>query len=91
MSPEPDAPNGAELTFRYDDSTAAAQVADAVRQEVDEIEGDRAAATVTRDGREVRVEVDADDLVALRAGLNTWGTLVEVAERAVEAGRPREQ
>ena len=91
MSPGPDAPHGAELTFRYDDSTAAALVADAVGQEVDEIAGDRTTATVTRDGPEVRVDIEADDLVALRAGLNTWGTLVKVAERAVEAGRPREQ
>jgi KEOPS complex subunit Pcc1 len=80
-------PHDADLTFRYDSSNAAALVADAVRQEVDEIEGDRTTATVRREGREVSVDIDADDLVALRAGLNTWETLVEVAERAVEAGR----
>ena len=77
----------ADLTFRYDSSDAAALVADAVRQEADEIEGDRTTATVRREGREVRVDIDADDLVALRAGLNTWETFAEVAERAVEAGR----
>jgi KEOPS complex subunit Pcc1 len=80
-------PHAADLTFRYDDGEAAALVADAVRQEVDEIEGDRTMATVHRADAAVRIEIAADDLVALRAGLNTWGTLVEVAERAVEAGR----
>jgi KEOPS complex subunit Pcc1 len=79
--------HSADLVFAYDDARAAALVADAVSQEVDEIEGDRTTAEVEREGREVRVDVDADDLVALRAGLNTWSTLVEVAERMVEAGR----
>ena len=80
-------PHDADLTFRYDSSDAAALVADAVRQEADEIEGDRTTATVRREGREVSVDIDADDLVALRAGLNAWETFAEVAERAVEAGR----
>jgi KEOPS complex subunit Pcc1 len=79
------APHGADLVFRYDDDRAAALVAAAVCQEVAEIAGDRTTAAVTRDGREVRVDVEADDLVALRAGLNTWSSLVEVAERAVRA------
>ncbi|PSQ33709.1 rpo operon protein [Halobacteriales archaeon QS_9_70_65] len=77
----------ADLTFRYDSGDAAALVADAVRQEADEIEGDRTTATVRREGREVSVDIDADDLVALRAGLKAWETFAEVAERAVEAGR----
>ena len=79
----------ADLVFRYDDPRAAALVAAAVSQEVAEIEGDRTTAAVSREGSEVRVDVDADDLVALRAGLNTWGSLVEVAERALEAGQRR--
>ena len=78
--------HAADLVFTYDDARAAALVVDAISQEVDEIEGDRTTATVERDGREVRVDIDADDLVALRAGLNTWSTLVQVAERMVAAG-----
>ena len=54
-----------------------------VRQELDEIEGDRTTASLGRDGTELTVHVDAADLVALRAGINTWSTLVEVAERVV--------
>ena len=80
-----DRPHVATLTFRYPDSDAAGLVAAAVSQEVDEIDGDRSAATVSRDGAAVRVDVGADDLVALRAGLNTWSSLVEVAERSLEA------
>ena len=77
--------HAATLTFRYPDSDAAGLVAAAVSQEVGEIDGDRSAAAVSRDGAAVRVDIGADDLVALRAGLNTWSSLVEVAERSLEA------
>ena len=80
-----DRPHAATLTFRYPDSDAAGLVAAAVSREVGEIDGDRSAAAVSRDGAAVRVDVGADDLVALRAGLNTWSSLVEVAERSLEA------
>ena len=80
-----DRPHAATLTFRYPDSDAAGLVATAVSREVGEIDGDRSAAAVSRDGATVRVDVGADDLVALRAGLNTWSSLVEVAERSLEA------
>ena len=80
-----DRPHAATLTFRYPDSDAAGLVAAAVSQEVGEIDGDRSVAVVSHDGAVVRVDVGADDLVALRAGLNTWSSLVEVAERSLEA------
>ena len=74
----------AELSFLYENERSARTIAAAVRREIGEIDGDRSTATVTREGRTVRVAVEADDLVALRAGLNTWGTLLEVAERTHE-------
>ncbi|UPV72947.1 rpo operon protein [Halorussus limi] len=74
-------PHDATLRFEYDSSARARAVACAVAQEVGEIDGDRSAATVDRDDAAVVVRVVADDLVALRAGCNTWGSLVEVAER----------
>ena len=52
-----------------------------MRQEVGDIESDRTRATLDSEDRTVTVTVEADDLVALRAGLNTWSTLVGVAER----------
>ncbi|MFC7081212.1 KEOPS complex subunit Pcc1 [Halorussus caseinilyticus] len=69
------------LQFRYESPARARVVARAVAQEVGEIDGDRSSATVERDGESVVVRVVAEDLVALRAGCNTWGSLVEVAER----------
>ena len=77
-----DAPHRVLLEFAYDDERRASLVRRSVVQEVGEIEGDRTTATVTRDGTTVVVDVHADDLVALRAGLNTWCTLVGVAEEA---------
>lgn len=80
-----------ELVFRYDSSTVASVVASSVAVEAGDIEGDRSDAAVDRDGDTVTVTVDAADLTALRAGQNTWLTLVEVAERAAEsAGRRAE-
>ena len=46
------------------------------------IDGDRTTATLDRDGATVELTVVADDLVALRAGCNTWLTLTGVAEAA---------
>jgi KEOPS complex subunit Pcc1 len=76
----------AEFVFRYASPRAAALVAAAIDQEAGEIDGGRSSATVRREGEAVYVDVDADDLVALRAGMNTWSTLVEVAERSASAG-----
>lgn len=57
-------------------------VADAVGVEVGGIDDDRSRARVRRQGRTVIVEIEADDLVALRAACNTWIRLVGVAEDA---------
>ena len=77
-------PHDATLRFDYESPARARAVARAVAQEVGEIDGDRSAATVSREEAAVVVRVVADDLVALRAGCNTWGSLVEVAERTSE-------
>lgn len=77
----------ATLFFTYDTPEEATLVADSVAQELGEIAGDRTRAALDRDGRELRVLVEAEDLVALRAGLNTWTTLVEVAEETAAVGR----
>ncbi|MFB6092410.1 MAG: KEOPS complex subunit Pcc1 [Haloquadratum sp.] len=81
-----DAAHEAAVEFAYPDERRARTVAESVRVEVDEIADERSRATVTREGRVVRVEVTAADLVALRAGLNTWIRLVRVAEDAAGAG-----
>jgi len=74
-----------ELVFEYDTPAVARTVARSVAVEAGDIEGDRSRASVERDVETVTVTVDAADLTALRAGNNTWLTLVEVAERATDA------
>lgn len=74
------APHEATLVFDYPDPESARLVERAVEGELDEIDGDRTRASLARTGRSIEIRVSADDLVALRAGLNTWSTLVEVAE-----------
>lgn len=69
------------LSFAYRTPDAANLVERSVRQEVGEIEGSRTSSTVVREGVTVEVRIEAEDLVALRAGLNTWLSLVSVAER----------
>jgi KEOPS complex subunit Pcc1 len=73
-----------EATFcaEYDDLERARRVGRAIRPEVDDIESDRTRATVSRTDDRLAVTIAASDLVALRAGLNTWLTLIDVAERA---------
>ncbi|WP_096393707.1 KEOPS complex subunit Pcc1 [Halorubrum trapanicum] len=74
------------LSFSYPTERRARVVADALGPEVGEIDDARSSATVDREGESVRVRVLADDLVALRAGVNSWSRLVAVAED-VGAGR----
>ncbi|MFB6118138.1 KEOPS complex subunit Pcc1 [Halosegnis sp.] len=75
-----DRPHSAQLTFEYPSPASAATVARSVRPELGEIDSDRASASVDRTADTVTVTVDAADLTALRAGLTTWTTLIEVAE-----------
>jgi KEOPS complex subunit Pcc1 len=80
----------AVLTFTYPDEHRARLVERSVRVEVGEIDDDRSAATVDRDGDDVSVRVRAADLVALRAGLNSWRRLVGVAEDVVDRAYGRD-
>ena len=68
------------------DETCSSLVTDAVSREVGEIDDGRSRTTVERDGSVVTLEIDARDLTALRAALNTWFTLIDVAERTAEVG-----
>ena len=78
------APHTTTLSFTYVTAERARRVERSVRPELDEIAADRSRATVAREADTVTVTVRAADLVALRAGTNTWLGLVEVAE-TVEA------
>ncbi|GAD52067.1 hypotheical conserved protein [Halarchaeum acidiphilum MH1-52-1] len=74
------------LVFSYDSERVATAIARTLSVETGEIEGGRTRARLERDGATVRITVTATDLTALRAGTNSWTTLIEVAERATEAG-----
>jgi len=82
---EPTPEHDALVRFSYPDERRARTVERAVRVEVGEIDDDRSAATLSRDGTVVEVRVRATDLVALRAGLNSWTRLIEVAETVCDA------
>ena len=69
------------LSFEYDDAERARRVARSLRPEVRDFRSDRTRATLDRDDGVLRLRLAAADLVALRAGVNTWSTLIEVAER----------
>ena len=77
------------LELAYDDERRARVVAESVGVEEGEIDDARSRAGVSRDGDTVVVRVDASDLVALRAGSNTWLRLADVAEAAVDAAQTR--
>ena len=85
-TPAVGAAHAAEIEFEYRDERRARNVAESVRVEVDEIADDRSGATVAREGRLVRVTVEAADLIALRAGTNTWIRLLDVAESVTAEG-----
>lgn len=75
----------AVLDFDYVSPATARTVERTVALEAGDIESDRTHASVSRDGATLSVTVDAADLVALRAGCNTWLSLVSVAERCAGA------
>jgi KEOPS complex subunit Pcc1 len=80
------AAHGATLEFEYDDPARARIVAESVAREVGEIDDERSRTTIDRDEAIVRLEIEAADPVALRAALNTWFSLVDVAERTAAVG-----
>ncbi|WP_340102121.1 KEOPS complex subunit Pcc1 [Salinibaculum salinum] len=81
----PSSNHDAVLTFEYDDAERASRVERSIRPEIGDIDGDRSTVSLTRDGATLELTVYAADLVALRAGLNTWCTLVTVAEQTGDA------
>jgi KEOPS complex subunit Pcc1 len=72
----------AVFSAAYDTPERARRVERALRPEVGDIGGDRTSVALAREGDSLAVTVRATDLTALRAGLNTWLGLTDVAERA---------
>jgi len=90
-----DRPHEATFVCEYESPAAARLVSESIARELDEIDDGRARASVTRDRGRLTLTVVAADLVALRAGLNSWSSLIEVAETvgavATEPGFPNER
>ncbi|QSW98548.1 KEOPS complex subunit Pcc1 [Haloterrigena alkaliphila] len=76
----------ATLEFDYETPSRARIVAESVAREVGEIDDARSRTSIERDGSIVRIDIDAADVIALRAALNTWFTLIDVAERTADSG-----
>lgn len=74
------------LVLSYPSVEVATIVERSLGQEAGEISGDRTEASLSRSGTDLTISIRAEDLVALRAGHNTWLGLAEVAERSLEAG-----
>jgi KEOPS complex subunit Pcc1 len=97
-----DAPHHLSVQFDFETERRARIVERSVRVEVGEIDDARSAARVERasapdatngdgEGRTVCVGIEAADLVALRAGTNTWIRLLDVADRVGDvAARSRD-
>jgi KEOPS complex subunit Pcc1 len=78
-----DRPHDFHLSVSLSDERRARLVERALAVEVDEIDDTRSSATVARDADTVSVRVAADDLVALRAGVNTWTRFLDVTEQVL--------
>ena len=77
----PPADHEAIFEFEYADRDAARLVSESIAREVEDLADDRSWTTLERTDETVQLTILARDLTALRAALNTWLTLVSVAER----------
>jgi len=68
------------LSFSYETPERARLVERAIAPEIGDIDDDRSETSVERDGEALWVLVEAADLTAMRAAINTWLSLIEVAE-----------
>ena len=69
------------LSVTYETNEETHRVARSLRPEVGDIEDDRSQTTLSRTDETLTLTIEATDLVALRAGINTWLSLLAVAER----------
>jgi len=73
-----------QLRFEYPTATAAQRVKRSIAVEVGELDEDRSAVSVDREGTGLTVEITATDRVALRAGINSWCRYVATAETVAD-------
>ena len=73
-------PHTATFTRSYHQSATTSVITQRLRQEVGEIADARGQASIEQTETQLIISVEAADLTALRAGINTWLRLVTVAE-----------
>ena len=71
--------------FRYATPAAASQIAQNIQVEVGELTADRSTVAVDQTDCVVRVEIEAADLVALRAAINSWLRYIQTAEQVADS------
>ena len=74
--------HGTLLSITYATPERARRIERAIAPEVRDIDDDRSRTRMDREAAELRLAIEAQDLVALRGALNTWLSLVSTAERA---------
>lgn len=72
----------AVLAVEYGSTDCARRIERALSPEIGDIDDDRSRVTMSRDAASLELAVEASDEVALRASLNTWLSLLSVAEQA---------
>ncbi|OVE84793.1 KEOPS complex subunit Pcc1 [Natronolimnobius baerhuensis] len=76
----------ATLEFEYETPARAHLVADSIAREIGEIDDERSQTTLERADSTICIQITATDVIALRAAMNTWSTLLEVAEQTAAIG-----
>ncbi|NGM69927.1 KEOPS complex Pcc1-like subunit [Natronolimnobius sp. AArcel1] len=76
----------ATLEFEYETPARARLVADSIAREIGEIDDERSQTSLERADSTLYIQITAGDVIALRAAMNTWSTLLEVAEQTASIG-----
>ena len=80
-----------EAEFEFDDDVAKLKtIYNAVKEEwADEAERKRSFVNIELKGTKLGIHICGDDVVRLRAAVNTWLRLVKIAEEMIEVCQPR--
>lgn len=82
-------PHDTTLEADYQSENETRIIEQSLRQEIGEIDDERSQTTISREECTLSIQIHAKDLVALRAALNTWLSLLAVAEETASIGRER--
>ncbi|MHA1906200.1 MAG: KEOPS complex subunit Pcc1 [Candidatus Thorarchaeota archaeon] len=75
----------ASLLIDVDDSKLVDVLYSAIKPETESVSSDRATAHLTKEGNQLQISIDASDLTALRASMNSYLAWISGSIRAVES------